>query len=374
MLLWTKVIAGDRERILVTRKGRFVSILEPGEYRLWAGLDGPFEIERHNLAEPAFVSEWADFIATRKPETAAVHFHIVETNDRQVAVISLDGKLNRVVGPASRVLFWKAAGRIETEVIDAVEAPGVPARLLDPLARLGRLSMATFAVVDEGKAGLLLIDNRVARTLGPGTWAFWTAAGSPRVETVDMRRQTLEVPGQEILTRDKVSLRVNILADYQVKDAVKAKQSVKDFAEFLYRALQLAIRQTLAKRTLEEVLSERTDVDEAVAAGVRSAMAEYGIEVGSIALKDIVPPGEVREMLNRVVAAEKEAQANLIRRREETAATRSLLNTAKLMEGNPLLVRMKELEALEKVAAKVGSISVANGFEGLLSNLVTMKQ
>ncbi len=96
------------------------------------------------------------------------------------------------------------------------------------------------------------------------------------------------------------------------------------------------------------------------------------MRVGSIAIKDIILPGDIREILNQVVTAEKQAQANLIRRREETAATRSLLNTAKLMEDNPLLVRLKELETLEKVADKVDKITVVGGLNSLLERTVTI--
>ncbi len=96
-------------------------------------------------------------------------------------------------------------------------------------------------------------------------------------------------------------------------------------------------------------------------------MELYGVRVGAIALKDIILPGDIRDILNQVVTAEKQAQANLIRRREETAATRSLLNTAKLMEDNPLLVRLKELESLEKIADKVEKITVVGGLEGCSS-------
>ena len=92
------------------------------------------------------------------------------------------------------------------------------------------------------------------------------------------------------------------------------------------------------------MLAEKTDIDEAVSADVRREMENYGVRVSVIALKDIILPGDIRDILNQVVTAEKQAQANLIRRREETAATRALLNTAKLMEDNPLLVRLKELE------------------------------
>ena len=87
-------------------------------------------------------------------------------------------------------------------------------------------------------------------------------------------------------------------------------------------------------------------------------------------VKDVILPGEMKTILNQVVEAEKVAQANLIRRREETAATRSLLNTARLMEENPTLLRLKELETLEKVTEKVGKLTVYGGLEGVLKNMV----
>jgi regulator of protease activity HflC (stomatin/prohibitin superfamily) len=135
---------------------------------------------------------------------------------------------------------------------------------------------------------------------------------------------------------------------------------------------QIALRQTLGKRTLEEVLAEKVDIDETVSAAVRREMEAYGVRVSAIAIKDIILPGDIRDILNQVVTAEKQPQANLIRRREETAATRSLLNTAKLMEDNPLLVRLKELETLEKVAEKVEKTTVFGGLEGLLERTIKL--
>jgi regulator of protease activity HflC (stomatin/prohibitin superfamily) len=250
----------------------------------------------------------------------------------------------------------------------------VPASLITAMVRLTAQAPVFYTMVEEGKIGLLYIDGRLVRTLEPGTRAFWQVAGAARVEQVDLRRQTLEIPGQEILTKDKVSIRVNVWAEFQIVDAVTAKASVKDANDYLYRVLQLAVRQTLGVRTLEEILAEKVDIDESVAARVRAEMQVLGVRVGAIALKDVILPGEMRDILNQVVAAEKQAQANLIRRREETAATRSLLNTAKLMEGNPLLVRLKELETLEKVAEKVEKITVHGGFDSLLQQVVTLRE
>jgi regulator of protease activity HflC (stomatin/prohibitin superfamily) len=352
-----RVVIGDNERVLVIRKRRFSEILGPGERWIF----GPgVELERRNVRELVYDGEWANYLA------GSPFFTVVETTANEVAVVSLDGRPARVIAPSNRVLFWKGPVEVTYERIDVRANPEAPPAMLPALARLGREAGVTFAAIEEGRRGLVYLDGRLDRELGPGNYGFWNAIRTPRIEVVETRRQTLEVTGQEILTSDKVTVRVNISAVYEVTDAAKARSAVKDAAEYLYRALQIAVRQSLGKRTLEQALAEKTDIDEAVSAEVRREMEAYGVRVSVIALKDLILPGDIRDILNQVVAAEKQAQANLIRRREETAATRSLLNTAKLMEENPLLVRMKELEALEKVAEKIEKITVIGGLKALL--------
>ena len=99
-------------------------------------------------------------------------------------------------------------------------------------------------------------------------------------------------------------------------------------------------------------------------------LSEVGITLISVGVKDIILPGEMKAILNQVVEAQKAAEANVIKRREETSATRSLHNTAKVMENNPTLMRLKELEALEKVADRIDSLSVYGGLEGLMNGVV----
>lgn len=371
-MFWKRISVPDNTRAVITRKGRVVELIGPGDYWYATVPPGDVKAEMHSLASPIFASEWTDFLVKQRPEVVSRNFVVVETGDAQVAVVALDGKVAAVVAPGKRVLYWREAAAVSVTTIDVVEAPAVPKAMLGAVERLGRESHAVFAAVEDGRAGLLYIDSRFVRALEPGRYGFWAAANA-RVEQVELRRQSVEIPGQEILTRDKVSIRVNITAEYQVVDAAKAKQAVKDFAERLYRSLQLAVRQTLGRKTLEEILADKTEVDEAVAAVVRAEMEEIGLRLGAIALKDIILPGEMREILNQVVTAEKQAQANVIRRREETAATRSLLNTARLMEDNPILVRLKELETLERLVEKVDRVNVSGGFSGLLDQLLTSK-
>jgi len=142
----------------------------------------------------------------------------------------------------------------------------------------------------------------------------------------------------------------------------------------VYRLIQFAIREAVAKRSLDDILAARDAIDTEVRAFVTERARKLGVEIGEIGIKDVILPGDVRVLINKVVEAERTAKANLIRRQEETAATRSLLNTARLMEDNPLLVRLKELEALETLVEKVGRIDLhagngSGGFDALLSGL-----
>ena len=110
-----------------------------------------------------------------------------------------------------------------------------------------------------------------------------------------------------------------------------------------------------------------------VTAFVRAKLSAFGLELDAAGVKDIVLPGEMKTILAKVVEAEKSAEANAIRRREETAATRSLLNTAKVMEDNPVALRMKELETLERVAERIDKITVFGGLDQVLNGLVKLR-
>jgi regulator of protease activity HflC (stomatin/prohibitin superfamily) len=121
------------------------------------------------------------------------------------------------------------------------------------------------------------------------------------------------------------------------------------------------------------LLGDKASLDADIFAYARTRVTEYGIEMLGVGVKDVILPGEMKEILNGVVQAEKLAQANVIRRREEANATRSLLNTAKLIEDNPTLLRLKELEALEKVTEKIDKLTVFGGLDGVMKDLVKLR-
>jgi regulator of protease activity HflC (stomatin/prohibitin superfamily) len=227
--------------------------------------------------------------------------------------------------------------------------------------------------VPDTSVGLLIVDGAMREVLQPGLVAYWKFQRQIKVEIVDLRLQSMEVAGQEILTRDKVSLRVNLTALWQVLDAVKARASLTNFVEYVYKELQFALREAVGARTLDELLGDKGALDREIGATVAGKVESYGIAVRSVGVKDVILPGEMKTILNQVVEAEKVAQANVIRRREETAATRSLLNTARLMDENPTLLRLKELETLEKVTEKIDKLTVFGGLDGVLKDVVRIK-
>jgi regulator of protease activity HflC (stomatin/prohibitin superfamily) len=166
-----------------------------------------------------------------------------------------------------------------------------------------------------------------------------------------MRESQIDVSGQEIMTLDKVTLRMNMLVTYVIKDARRAVSASNDVRQSLYREVQLALRAVIGGRELDSFLTGKDDVAQELEQQVRVQATVLGLEVNSVGIKDVILPGDMKDLMNKVTEAKKAAEANLIARREETAAMRSQANTAKLLADNPTLMRLRELEVLEKIAS-----------------------
>ena len=368
----TRVIVKENQRAIALYKGQFQGILTPGEHRL-SNTHKRLEVEMHDLARPEFVSAYDKALFRDHRKVADRHLTEIRTGSDEVAIVSRDGRLHAVLQPEARAVYWTDAGPWTVERLTIADDLGVPQHVARRLTGLQKLVGVATADIAEGHVGLLFADGALLRQLEPGAHMFWAVRRKPAVKVIDLRRQSLDVTGQEILTRDRVTLRVNLAADYQVVDAVKAATAVKDFADALHRALQLAFRKSLGSKSLDEILADKVTADAEAVDRIRTEMAAIGVSVGEIAVKDVILPGDMRDILNKVVVAEKEAEANVIRRREETNATRSLLNTARVMSENPIMLRLKELEALSEIAGKVERLTIHNGTGGLMNDLVKLR-
>lgn len=215
-----------------------------------------------------------------------------------------------------------------------------------------------FEVATFEKA-ILLIDDVYAKTLSGGTYRFWRNDTTIKIAKADMRQLQLEIGGQELLTKDKASVRINFYTQYKVVDIEKALLENKDYEKQLYILLQLALRTYVGGFTLDELLENKENIAAAVFENVSKNTVQLGIKVLNCGMRDVILTGDMKEIMNQVLIAQKKAQANVITRREETASTRSLLNTAKLMEDNEMLFKLKEMEYVEKIADKIGEITVS---------------
>ena len=376
MLAYKRIVIAEHERGLVLKDRSVERILEPGVYRLFDPL-GRTRVEVYDVTDPGFEYAHFDVLMATRPALCERYFQVAEIGDHEVGLAYRKGVLVDVLAPSTQPVYWRGPVDTHLEVIDiqteyevSKERVAVLANLRDAKLQMKLAAYLHVTEVAEDSVGLLMVDGQLVRTLDAGVYAFWKLNRNIKVEQLDLRVQAMEVSGQEILTRDKVTLRINLSAAYQVSDPVKVRNAFQDWTDHLYRELQFGLRQAVGTRTLDTLLGEKGTLDKEVAAYVRERVAEHGIELSNVGVKDVILPGEMKEILNQVVEAEKVSQANVIKRREETAATRSLLNNAKLMEDNPTLLRLKELEVLEKVTEKVDRLTGFGGLDGVLKDTV----
>jgi len=234
-----RILVPVNTRTIVRSKGRIDDILGPGEHLIEMQ---DVQTERFDLSTPRFVSALAAPMLRERPDLVEAHFTEIHTGSDEVAVINRDGIVTDLVDPDQRVLFWTDAGPWTIDRFDMGQDVMLDSSLARRLERARLDSQVNVTTVEEGRVTLLFTDGVLANVLDPGTHWFWIFGRKHTVQQVDMRWQTKEVTGQEILTKDRVSIRVNLTAVFRVVDAVKAVTAVRDHAEALHRAVQLAGR------------------------------------------------------------------------------------------------------------------------------------
>ena len=367
-----RAVIPEMERAFVLKDGIFEAILGPGRHNIGRlGNQARFDVRAFHLSADPIHSELLTSVLRNHKAAASEHLTEVETGADEMAIVSLDGAPAFLVAPLSRKVVWTDAGLWSVERVDLTDGFIMTDAMSRRLMTLRTDFIKRFKV-EHGQVGLLHVDGKMTSELAPGGHAIWSFGKVITVKIVDTRETALDVTGQEILTKDRVSIRANLSATFKVVDPVLAVSAVKDFVDTLHRALGSAFRRSLATKTLDEVLAEKGAVDAEAMAAVVTELAAAGVKVTHVTLKDIILPGEMREILNTVVLAEKEAEAGAIRRKEDAAETRALLNTAKVMADNPAMMRLKELEALEAISDKVGTLTVHSGTKGLMEDLVSL--
>ncbi len=329
------------------RHGDLYRVLDPGVHRVWLtpiGHADSFEIV--DTLRPQF--DHARLKTLVRDEILSDRLTIVDLKDEQRALVWADGRLIAILGSGTHA-FWNEPARIEVELFDVndgrFEHPQAESILNFP----GGVKFFDGVRVDAHERAMIFRDGVLVEQLDAGHYVFWR--GGPKVswKPVDLREQVADIQGQEIMSADKVTLRVNLVVTHRVFDPAKAVTEVADWTQTLYREAQLELRVAVGGRTLERLLADKDEVGSEIKNRLANRAAKFGVAISGVGLRDIILPGEMKEILNEVIVAQKQSEANLIRRREETAAARSQVNTAKLLAENPVLARMKELEALQDI-------------------------
>jgi len=223
----------------------------------------------------------------------------------------------------------------------------------------------TVVVVREYERGLFYREGKFVELLPPGRYVHWTWEHC-HIDPVDLREVSQTVEGQEILTSDKIGVRVTLIAQFKVVDPGVARHAVGDHTARLYQDLQLTLREAITGRTLEELLKERDVLSGQLYEDVSRRAQHYGVELTRVGVKDMVLPGTVRTVFLQEVEAELKGRASLVAARHEVAAARARANTAKLLQENPHLLRLQELETLAQLASKSGNVLIIPGLHALL--------
>lgn len=369
----------ENQRAIWMQDGDFKGVLMPGKYRFYKRA-AQTEVSIYASNKVELVEPQMAHLVKQHREALMPHAELVELGEHEVGLLRLDGVAVQLLRPGAVAAFWSHVHRVSVERLDIIRDAQVPEAWLhamrlagDRLSTLNERKLLQHLSLDKGEEAILLVDGEVDSILGPGRYGFWHNGQEIRGVVVDKRVQTMEINGQEILTKDRVSLRVNAVLQYLIVDVVKAKVDIQSVETLAYQAMQFALRRAVGAITLDELLANKAALSIDVQADVASQIAQLGLTAEVVGVKDVILPGEMKDILNQVVQAEKQAEANAVRRRDESANVRALANTARMLEGNPMMVRLKELETLENITAKVDSLHVMNGLDGVLNKLITVQ-
>jgi regulator of protease activity HflC (stomatin/prohibitin superfamily) len=246
--------------------------------------------------------------------------------------------------------FFKSGARLKVEQIKAEPGRQIVGVDIEPLLmnRNSVLFLET-VVVEPGTVAILEQAGKELGIFEPGRYVFVKTYSAIKTRSVSLRENTLDIQGQDIMTQDKVTLRVNFVVTWKVTDPVRALDLGQDVSAAVYRMAQLALRASVGGRSLDALLEDKESLGKELAQALAGKTEQVGVTVTNIGLRDVILPGEMKMLFNRVLEAQKEAEANGIKRREETAAARSQANTAKLLQENPMLVRIREMELVGQV-------------------------
>ena len=342
------------EKALVFKNGKLVEVLSQGNH--WIGWNKT--VQKFDITELFYHEIELDLLMQNKQFASLVDVKTVSDNELLIQYKNGNFYALRTAGT---YCFWRNSINYSFDLInlDSFEvSQDINRKVLKVPAVSNHVNMH---LVESYEKGLLYVDGKFEKIINSGVYYFWKGEKLVTTRKVDLRTQQVEISGQELLTKDKAAIRISLFASYNVTDIMKAIDDTKDYARQLYILFQLALREYVGQYTLDELLANKQSASDYILKFTSKYAVDFGVKIINCGIKDLILPGDMKDIMNQVLIAEKKAQANVIMRREETASTRSLLNTARFMEDNEMLFRLKEMEYIEKISEKIGEITVNGG-------------
>ncbi|MCU0697760.1 MAG: slipin family protein [Myxococcaceae bacterium] len=355
------------ERAFVLVDGKPTRYLTPGVHRV-VSLLKPVKVEKLNVS-----GLLAELDEQRLALVPAADLAVVTLAEHERALVRRRGKPVLWLGAGvhqvwtvDRLVDRKTLATKDLVTIETFDTSAVEAKVLSPdVAALAKGKDYVEVQAPAGSVAVRWVDGRLDEVLPAGRYAAWTTLRTVQFTVIELKERQLHVTGQEVMTKDRVTLRLNVSASFRVADPRRLAVVARSPDDVVYLAMQLSARDAITVKTLDELLQARDELAKEMTPAVKARAEAVGLELIELGVKDVVLPGDMKELLNKVIEAQKQAEANVILRREETNATRSLAQTAKLLADNPLLLKLKELEAYTELAGKVGQVHVVMGQGGL---------
>ena len=256
----TQIVA-ENQRVLVFKNQELDRVLTPGKYCMW-DIKNELEFITFDINNLYFKEKNAERLYRHYPELSH-HISHYQLGSTEAGLLYVNDLLRGVVAPSTHLYLWKESGEIRLDKVPLEDNIDVDEHALFLINRAGaniasRLikNEQTVAIkpisdlyVSKNHIGLLYVNGQLVKQLTPGQHGFWQFNHTVEVKSFDCRAQMLEISGQEILSKDRVSLRINLNASIQVKDAELAARSVDDVDDFIYKTLQLALREAVGTNT-----------------------------------------------------------------------------------------------------------------------------
>ncbi|MDF1532439.1 MAG: slipin family protein [ANME-2 cluster archaeon] len=216
-------------------------------------------------------------------------------------------------------------------------------------------SLEKEVVIHDYEAGLFYKNGEFKKILENGVYKVTKKGFKKEIIVIDKRIKSFTISGQEILTKDKLNLRLNILVRFRVDDPLKAYHEVENYTSSIYEDVQMVVRGVIGDKDLDDLVSIKNIFDETIKKELHSKSEKYGVTIESLECKDLILPGNVKAILQKEIEAKKNSEIELIKARSEVASTRALINAANLIKEHPEILKLKLIDSIEKLSKQGNS-------------------